>query len=111
MDRLAPTAVIIMQGIRIYPKTALQEMAIQEGLLARADDLVTPRFFISPLIGPERLTELTTETAMGRRGWIVPGLGINFSRRLMEGIRKFGVRGPLWELVGRMRRPRIRPLG
>jgi radical SAM superfamily enzyme YgiQ (UPF0313 family) len=111
MDRLAPTAVIIMQGIRIYHKTALQEMAIQEGLIVRVDDLVKPRFYISPLIGPERLTQLITETAMGRRGWIVPGLGINISRRLMEGIRKFGVRGPLWELAGRMRRPRIRPLG
>jgi radical SAM superfamily enzyme YgiQ (UPF0313 family) len=111
MDRLAPTAVIIMQGIRIYPHTPLQEIAIQEDLLARADDLLEPRFYISPLIGPERLIELITGAAMGHRGWIVPGLGINISRRLMEGIRKFGVRGPLWELAGRMRRPRIRPLG
>jgi hypothetical protein len=29
---------------------------------------------------------------------------------LMEGMRKFGLRGPLWELAGRMRRPRMRPL-
>jgi radical SAM superfamily enzyme YgiQ (UPF0313 family) len=111
MDRLSPTAVIVMVGVRIYPHTALQEVAVQEGLLARADDLLEPRFYISPLIGRTRLTELITEAAMGRRGWIVPGLGINISRRLMEGIRKLGVRGPLWELAGRMRRPRIRPLG
>jgi len=113
MDRLAPTAVIVMQGIRIYPHTPLQEIAVQEGVINKDDDLLEPRFYISPLIGPggpERLIELVTEAAMGRRGWIVPGLEINISPPLMEGIRKFGFRGPLWELVGRMKRPRMRPL-
>ena len=110
MDRLAPTAVIVMQGIRIYPHTPLQEIAVQEGIIKKNDDLLEPRFYISPALGPERLIELITEAAMGRRGWIVPGLEINISPPLMEGIRKFGYRGPLWELVGRMKRPRMRPL-
>jgi len=110
MDRLSPTAVIVMVGIRIYADTALQKIAVEEGLLARTDDLLEPRFYISPLIGPERLIEAITEAAMARQGWIVPGLEINISPPLMEGMRKFGLRGPLWELAGRMRRPRMRPL-
>jgi radical SAM superfamily enzyme YgiQ (UPF0313 family) len=110
MDRLDPTAVIIMLGIRIYPQTPLREMAIEEGVIKEDDDLLGPRFYISPLINHERLIELVTEGAMGRRGWIVPGLEINISPPLMEGIRKFGYRGPLWELAGRMKRPRVRPL-
>ena len=113
MDRLDPTAVIIMIGIRIYPHTPLQEMAVLEGVIKEDDDLLEPRFYISPLLGPggpERLIEIVTEGAMGRRGWIVPGLEINISPSLMEGIRKFGLRGPLWELAGRMKRPRVRPL-
>jgi radical SAM superfamily enzyme YgiQ (UPF0313 family) len=110
MDRLDPTAVIIMIGIRIYPHTPLQEMAVQEGVIKKDDALLEPRFYISPLINHERLIELVTEGAMGRRGWIVPGLEINISPPLMEGIRKFGLRGPLWELAGRMKRPRMRPL-
>jgi radical SAM superfamily enzyme YgiQ (UPF0313 family) len=110
MDRLDPTAVIIMVGIRIYPHTRLQEIAVQEGVIKEDDDLIEPRFYISPLINHERLIELVTEGAMGRRGWIVPGLEINISPPLMEGIRKFGYRGPLWELAGRMKRPRVRPL-
>ena len=110
MDRLNPTAVIVMLGIRIYPDTALQKIAVQEGLIARADDLLEPRFYISPLIGSERLIEVITEAAMARQGWIVPGLEINISVPLMEEMRKFGLRGPLWELAGRMRRPRMRPL-
>jgi radical SAM superfamily enzyme YgiQ (UPF0313 family) len=110
VDRLDPTAVIVMQGIRIYPGTPLQGIAVQEGLIARDDNLLEPRFYISPLIGPERLIEIVTGAAMKRRGWIVPGLEINISPLLMEGIRKFGLRGPLWELAGRMRRPRMHPL-
>jgi radical SAM superfamily enzyme YgiQ (UPF0313 family) len=110
IDRLSPTAVIVMLGIRIYPRTGLQEISVQEGLIARADDLLAPRFYISPLIGPERLIEKITEAAMQRQGWIVPGLEINISVPLMEGMRKFGLRGPLWELAGRMKRPRKRPL-
>jgi len=110
MDCLSPTAVIVMQGIRIYPHTQLQEIAVQEGLIARNDDLLEPRFYISPLIGSERLIEVITEAAMKRQGWIVPGLEINISPPLMEGMRKFGLRGPLWELAGRMRRSRMRPL-
>jgi radical SAM superfamily enzyme YgiQ (UPF0313 family) len=110
MDRLAPTAVIAMLGIRIYPQTALQGIAVQEGVIAREDDLLEPRFYISPLIGPERLIAFVTEAAMKRRGWIVPGLEINISSPLMEGIRKFGVRGPLWALAGKMKRARQHPL-
>jgi radical SAM superfamily enzyme YgiQ (UPF0313 family) len=110
MDRLDPTAVIIMLGIRIYPQTPLQKMAIKEGVIKEGDDLLEPRFYIAPLIGPERLIELITEAALERRGWIVPALEINISLPLMEGIRKFGYRGPLWELAGRMKRPRVRPL-
>jgi radical SAM superfamily enzyme YgiQ (UPF0313 family) len=110
MDRLQPTAVIIMLGIRIYPQTALQGIAVKEGVIAQEDDLSEPRFYISPKLGPERLSALVTEAAMGRRGWIVPGLRINISSPLMEGIRRFGVRGPLWALAGKMKRARQRPL-
>jgi radical SAM superfamily enzyme YgiQ (UPF0313 family) len=110
MDRLSPTAVIVMLGIRIYPQTGLQEIAVKEGFISQADDLLEPRFYISPLIGADRLIEVITEAAMARQGWIVPGLEINISVPLMEGMRKFGLRGPLWELAGRMKRPRRRPL-
>jgi radical SAM superfamily enzyme YgiQ (UPF0313 family) len=110
MDRLSPTAVIVMVGIRVYPHTHLQEIAIEEGVVAPHDDLLEPRFYISPLIGSERLIEKITEAAMKRQGWIVPGLEINISVPLMEGMRKFGLRGPLWELAGRMKKSRMRPL-
>jgi len=110
MDQLDPTAVIVMLGIRIYPGTELKEMALSQGIIQKDTNLIYPHFYLSPLLG-ERLKEIVLEEALKRKNWIVPGLEINITRNLMEQIRRFQVRGPLWELVGRMKRPRMRPLG
>jgi hypothetical protein len=68
-----------------------------------------PFFYISPAL-KGRLEDIIRERALERRQWIVPGLEINITQNLMEQIRRFRVRGPLWELVGRMKRARVKPL-
>ncbi len=35
-------------GIRIYPQTLLEEQARTEGIIARSDDLLFPRFYMAP---------------------------------------------------------------
>ena len=109
MDRLDPTAIIAMLGIRIYPGTEMEQISLSEGVIDRNSDLIYPHFYISPMLGG-RLEEIVREKALQRNRWIVPALEINITQSLMEGIRRFGIRGPLWELVGRMKRPRVRPL-
>lgn len=109
MDQLNPTAIIAMLGIRIYPGTELHRLALLEGRIRKEINLAYPIFYLSPKL-EGRLEEILREKAMERRQWIVPGLEINLSNTLMEQIRKFQIRGPLWDLVGRMKRPRIRPL-
>ena len=109
MDRLDPTAVIAMLGIRIYPGTEMERIALSQGVIRQDSDLIYPHFYISPALGG-KLEEIVREKALKRKQWIVPGLEINISQNLMEQIRRFQIRGPLWELVGRMKRPRIRPL-
>ena len=110
MDRLDPTAVIAMLGIRIYPGTEMERVALSQGVIRQDSDLIFPHFYVSPEV-KGRLEEIVREKALERKQWIVPGLEINISQNLMEGIRRFQIRGPLWELVGRMKRPRVRPLG
>ena len=34
-------------GIRIYPGTALEQVARKEGVIAKGDDLLMPRFYLS----------------------------------------------------------------
>ena len=109
MDRLDPTAVIAMLGIRIYPGTEMERIARSQGVIRQDSNLIFPHFYVSPEL-KGRLEEIVRENALKRKRWIVPGLEINISQNLMEGIRRFQIRGPLWELVGRMKRPRVRPL-
>jgi radical SAM superfamily enzyme YgiQ (UPF0313 family) len=110
MDQLDPTAVIAMLGIRIYPGTELEKISVSQGFIRPDANLIYPYFYVSPKLG-ERMSEIVQEKALARKRWIVPGLEINITKNLMEQIRRFRIRGPLWELVGRMKRPRIRPLG
>ena len=110
MDQLDPTAIIAMLGIRIYPGTEMERISYAQGVIDQDSNLIYPHFYISPRLGG-RLKEIIGEKALKRSHWIVPGLEINISKNLMEQIRKFRIRGPLWELVGRMKRPRVKPLG
>jgi radical SAM superfamily enzyme YgiQ (UPF0313 family) len=110
MDELDPTAIIAMLGIRIYPGTEMEKISLSQGVIRQDSNLIYPHFYISPALGG-RLMEMIQEKALARSHWIVPGLEINITQSLIEQIRRFRVRGPLWELVGRMKRPRLKPLG
>jgi radical SAM superfamily enzyme YgiQ (UPF0313 family) len=109
MDQLDPTAIIAMLGIRIYPGTELERISRSQEVISQDAKLIYPHFYISPKLGGG-LIEIVQEKALARQRWIVPGLEINITKNLMEQIRRFRIRGPLWELVGRMKRPRVRPL-
>jgi radical SAM superfamily enzyme YgiQ (UPF0313 family) len=110
MDELDPTAIIAMLGIRIYPGTEMEQLSLSQGVIDQNSNLIYPHFYISPKLG-RKPEDIIREKALERKRWIVPGLEINITQNLLEGIRRFGIRGPLWELVGRMKRPRVRPLG
>ena len=109
MDEVEPTAVIGMTGIRIYPGTALHRRAVEEGYLAPETPLLEPIFYIAPEIR-ESLCDLVTERALLRRTWVFPGLEINMSDAMLEALRSFPVRGPLWKLMKRLGRSRVNPL-
>lgn len=109
MDEVEPTAVIAMTGIRVYPGTALEQFMLKEGVVAVGDSLLDPVFFISPLVRDE-LCELVTQEALKRHIWIVPGLEVNVSSSMLDALRKFPVKGPLWTLMKRLGRSRVRPM-
>jgi radical SAM superfamily enzyme YgiQ (UPF0313 family) len=109
MDQLDPTAIIAMLGIRIYPGTEMERLSRSQGVIDPNTPLIYPHFYISPSL-EGRVSEMVQEKALARKRWIVPGLEINITQNLIEQIRRFRIRGPLWELVGRMKRPRVKPL-
>ena len=109
MDEVKPTAVIAMTGIRIYPGTPLEKIAISDGIINESTSLLEPVFYISPSV-IKLIRELVTTEALKRRTWVVPGLEINTSSAMLDAMRLFQVRGPLWKLMKRLGRSRIKPL-
>lgn len=53
-------------GLRVYPGTPLHEEALRAGVVARDDDLVTPRFYLSPALGRARCRELIDQACAAR---------------------------------------------
>lgn len=45
-------------GLRVYPDTELATIARAEGVIAPDDDLLAPRFYVSPALGFDRLREI-----------------------------------------------------
>jgi radical SAM superfamily enzyme YgiQ (UPF0313 family) len=98
-DNLKPRAVLAFLGIRIYPNTPLRGFAISEGVITEGEDLLLPRFYISPRIGADELKRAVGSRAETRPAWVVPGLGIRSDPSLLGALRRIGCRGPLWDLL------------
>jgi len=109
MDEVGPTAVIAMTGIRIFPGTPLHGQALAEGIITPETSLLEPVFYLSPAIR-ETLCGLVTEEALKRTNWVAAGLEINMSDAMLEALRYFPVRGPLWKLMKRLGRSRVKPM-
>ena len=68
-DTLELEAVRVTTGIRIYPNTVLAKIAIDDGLISPADDLLRPRFYI--VRGIEDWLRRTVKDWMAERpNWI-----------------------------------------
>lgn len=109
MDDVSPTAVIAMTGIRVFPGTAIHQRALADGVISPERSLLEPVFYISPSIR-DSLCDMITELAARRKNWIAPGLEINVSDAMLEAMRHFPVRGPLWKLMKGVGRTHLRPM-
>lgn len=95
---MSPTAVICMTGIRIFPETRLYNIAIEEGVINKDHDLLDKAFYISPLIEDE-IFPFIDRFSKQNPTWIFPGLNINMNTELQKKLRRFGIKGPLWEYM------------
>ena len=98
-DDLRSRAVLAFLGVRIYPNTPLRDVAVSDELIVDEDDLLFPRFYISPRIGENGLRVAVGGHAEARPSWVVPGLGIRSDPALLAALRRIGCRGPLWDLL------------
>jgi radical SAM superfamily enzyme YgiQ (UPF0313 family) len=101
MDQISPRAVIAMTGIRIYPGTEMERIAIEEGVIRAGQSLLEPRFYLSRM-GADGLVKTVRGAVRGttgrRKNWFFPGRRdwssmIGF--RILSALYR---RGPLWRL-------------
>jgi radical SAM superfamily enzyme YgiQ (UPF0313 family) len=96
MDEVSPRAVIAMTGIRIYPFTEMEQIALKEGMMNPGDSLLEPRFYF-PEMGPSLMREEVRNTVAGRNNWFFPGdknWSASWGYRLLG---FFCRKGPLWK--------------
>ena len=96
MGEVLPTAVIAMVGIRLFPGTKLAELASLEDLIITDETMLKPTFYLTESVRPFVL-DVLYEHVEENKNWILPGSNVNIDRRLQEKLRRFGLKGPLWE--------------
>ncbi|WP_028580079.1 lipid biosynthesis B12-binding/radical SAM protein [Desulfogranum japonicum] len=100
-EQLEKTVFFFFTGMRIYPQTALYDIALQEGLITDTTDLLVPVFYHNPNIPDyQAIEDLVKERAAGRINWVV-GSGEEQSGVTVTKLHERGFVGPLWEYLAR----------
>jgi radical SAM superfamily enzyme YgiQ (UPF0313 family) len=96
VEHLEACALFIFCGMRIYPQTALDDLARQDGQIDDARDLLEPFFYRSLAIGGEEILDRVRRQANGRLNWLI-GDGGEQAARIIAKLHARGHSGPLWE--------------
>lgn len=59
--------VLLTSGVRIYPGTQLERIAMEEGVIGPDTDLLSPHFYFSPELGRDGLVKLVREQRLSSR--------------------------------------------
>lgn len=98
MQRMRPTAVVAMTGVRVYPGTPLAQRLLAQGKADAERIGLTPTFYVEPDVAGF-LPDYLRRQARAAGNWVLPGLEpplLPASQRLLRGL---GVSGPLWRLL------------
>lgn len=102
--------VYMWAGLRIYPNTRLHGEALASGLVAEDDDLLAPKFYVSPELGRQRCVELI-EVASRRRPNCVPAWEAAPDRAMLREALELRSRlqttEPMFRTLIRLRRQRM----
>lgn len=63
-------ALKVTVGIRIYPHTTLAEQALRQGIIGPGDDLLRPRFYITPGLDEQWIRQTVARYAANHPTWL-----------------------------------------
>lgn len=88
----------VFNGIRLYPHTQLYDIALREGQISPATDMLKPIFYWSPGLDEEKAREILAGHTEGKANWLV-GSGAEKTARILARMYARGRVGPLWEYL------------
>jgi len=98
IDSLEKAVFFFFCGIRIYPHTALYDVALSEGQITAGQNILSPVFYRSSEITAEEIMKMVENQANGRLNWII-GAGEAKATRILPKLYRRGFTGPLWEYL------------
>lgn len=105
IELLKNCVVLACSGVRIFPGTLLHRRAVKEGIVHEKDSLLRPVFYFSPDIDTETMNNTLAEAFKHQRQRIFP---LSASQEKLKILRRFGYRGPLWDILVSFNKPRSR---
>jgi radical SAM superfamily enzyme YgiQ (UPF0313 family) len=93
VSSLKKSALFFFCGMRIYPGTALYEIAVNEGQIEKGLSILEPVFYRSPL--------MVRQAAGERINWII-GAGGEDTAEIISRLYQRGHCGPMWEYLIRL---------
>ncbi len=97
-EKLERAVFFFFCGLRIYPGTAIYDVALREGQIAPDSSLLEPTFYQSPEISSAEIYRRLQERAGGRPSWVV-GSGGEKTGEILSRLHGRGHSGPLWEYL------------
>jgi radical SAM superfamily enzyme YgiQ (UPF0313 family) len=98
IDNLEKAVFFFFCGVRVYPHTALYDVALREGQIAAEQNILPPVFYRSPEITAQEIMQMVENHANGRLNWII-GAGEAKATRILPKLYRRGFTGPLWEYL------------
>jgi len=98
IDKLNKTVLFLFCGMRIYPYTALYEIAVKEGGIKKSQDLLEPVFYRCSTIDLDQIVDLIIKKAESRPNWLI-GSGGDQTGQTLAKMYDRGFSGLLWEFL------------
>jgi radical SAM superfamily enzyme YgiQ (UPF0313 family) len=100
IEDLDKCVLFLFQGMRIFPRTALYELALAWGQVRKGQNIIEPIFYRSPEIDARTIEAGIARQARGRFNWVAGPGGVEMAGITARMYRK-GYSGPLWEYLCR----------
>ena len=96
IEHLEKSVVFIFSGIRILPQTGIADIAIAQGILDKNDTLLTPRYYVSPMVNKEKMDAAIETSFHKQKGRFFPP---EKGEMRMKALQVFGFKGLLWDYI------------